>query len=41
MQADLDQNRYDNNILNDVIDSMKKSVRMTSVWPPPPRIEPC
>jgi hypothetical protein len=25
MQADLDQNRYDNNILNDVIDSMKKS----------------
>jgi uncharacterized coiled-coil DUF342 family protein len=25
MQADLDQNRYDNGILNDVIDSMKKS----------------
>jgi uncharacterized coiled-coil DUF342 family protein len=25
MQADLDQNRYDNNILNDVIDSIKKS----------------
>ena len=25
MQADLDQNRYDNGILNDVIDSLKKS----------------
>jgi uncharacterized coiled-coil DUF342 family protein len=25
MQADLDQNRYDNGILNDVIDSMQKS----------------
>jgi hypothetical protein len=25
MQADLDRNRYDNGILNDVIDSMKKS----------------
>jgi hypothetical protein len=25
MQGDLDQNRYDNGILNDVIDSMKKS----------------
>src|ERR1700761_170590 len=25
MQYDLDQNRYDNGILNDVIDSMKKS----------------
>jgi hypothetical protein len=25
MQADLDQNRYDNGLLNDVIDSIKKS----------------
>jgi len=25
MQADLDQNRYDNGILNDVIDSLRKS----------------